>query len=253
MSSDLKFHPINLVLLEKEPLVENNAIVRFFGELGFSLRNGDLLLMGGFYFLCWLVVLFFNVFAGHWGSKWGIAKIPAVFTYILLAFPFALFAVALVVYGMKRFFGFLHHKLPFPVFLLLCIALWLMWTYGNFLLFKCLETAAIGNIQASVIPLVLVLAVAAFVGGQVGYWYILRWESPIPRSVLVPFSLIHGLLFLLIFVNMYVSQKQGISLANFFSSAGGKRSMLLVLGYAQLVVYSMVTFATMSISWVRRL
>ena len=161
-SDDLISRPINLVLLE-EP--QETGLFGFFEKLGIKGRR-SLILLGILYAVCWLIIIPCNVF----GDGVVISRIPTPLIYVTAAFPFLFFALLLLTWGINSFFSLMFRKLSFPLFVLFCLALWLLWTYGNTL--ACLYlTSGLWNGWGRMIPITFMLITAGYAGYHVRIHY----------------------------------------------------------------------------------
>jgi len=152
----------NLVLLEKQ---QETGLLGFFEKLGIKGRR-SLVLLGVLYAVCWLIIIICNVF----GDGVIIGRIPTPLIYLTAAFPFVFFPFLILIWGLNSFFSLMFRKLSFPLFVLFCIALWLVWTYGNTL--ACLYlVSGLWNGWGRMIPITLMLMTAGYAGVHVRIYY----------------------------------------------------------------------------------
>ena len=169
-------------LLEKQA---GAGPVGFFEKLG--IKGGkSLVLLGVLYAACWFIIIIGNVFA----DGVIIGGIPAPLVYATAAFPFVFFSLAFLVLGLNSFFSLMFRKLSFPLFALFCLALWLVWTYGNTLVALYLTTG-LWDGWGRLIPITLMLMAAGYAGFHVRINY--RYENG--RGF--QYDLMHWLLFAL--------------------------------------------------------
>ena len=136
-----------------------------FEKLGIKGRR-SLVLLGVLYAICWLIIIICNVF----GDGVIIGRIPTTLVYVTAALPFVFFALLLLAWGLNYFFSLMFRKLSFPLFVLFCLVLWLVWTYGNTL--ACLYlTSSLWNGWGRMIPIILMLMTAGYAGVNVRIYY----------------------------------------------------------------------------------
>ena len=208
--------------------------VGFFEKLGIKdIRS--LVLLGILYAFCWLIIIICNFF----GDEVVNVRIPTPFVYATAAFPVVFFAFCILFWGLNSFFPLMFRRLSFPLFTILCIVLWLLWTYGNTL--ACLYlTTGLWNGWGRMIPIALMLIIAGYAGVHVRVYYMFEKA----RSYRC-FRLLHLLLFLLSAAGFSLYGSYNYSL--FFDSligAGNAASVFCLFALMQLVIYCLITLLT---------
>ena len=247
-STALTFRPIDLVLLENEPAIGKKSTAQFFNRIGIPLTKGNILMFGGLYLFCWLIILLCFIFDG----QGGIEKLPAPFTYILLAFPPVFMTFVFAAYGLKLFFALLRRNMPFSIFVYSCIAMWLVWTYANALALVWLPSAGFWGGWAWLLPIVLAMLMGCFAGYHVRCYFILNAKRPIKKSVLFLYFLLHGSIFVLLILFAYLHTQLQFIPSVFLYNIESVGSRFCVLAVVQLFLYSEMTFFGNGIGRIKR-
>ena len=204
----------------------------FFEKLGVKGRK-SIALLGVFYAVCWLILIICHIF----GDDVIINRIPAPLIHVTTAFPFIFLAFLLLAWGLNSFFSLMFRKLSFPLFVLFCLVLWLVWAFGNTVV--CLYFAsALWSGWGRMIPIALLLMTAVYAGVHVRIYYMFG------KGRGFRYYLLHWSLFLLSVGGFLPYRDKDSSLVETIFRTGSVIEAFAIFTLAQLFVYNICTLFT---------